>query len=329
MKKKIWAVGVLLSLVGAIVIFTRKKDRIATHETVQSVTATRGTLEDAVECTGEVVPLNRVEIKPPIAGRVERLLAVEGDRVRAGDIVGWMSSTDRAAILDAARARGESERRTWEDTYKPTPIVAPLSGTIILRSAVVGQTVDGSTVLYALSDRLVVRADIDETDIGRVRVGLPAEITLDAYPDQPIAGRVFQVLQEGKNVSNVITYGAKIEPRETPAFFRSQMTANIRLVLERRENVVLLPTAAVRTGENGERTVSVVSARGRPEPRAVTVGRESGDQIEITDGVEAGETVLLSRRTYKPQRSTDKSPLVMGPPRASTGTASHRRSSTR
>src|SRR5262249_4093711 len=147
-----------------------------------------GSIEDTVEATGEVMPLNRVEIKPPIGGRIEKLLVDEGAHVAAGQILGWMSSTDRAAILDAAPSQGPEELKHWEDTYKATPIVAPLAGTVILRNVVVGQTVDPATVIYAMSDKLIVKADVDETDIGRVRTGMEARITLDSYPNQSIQG---------------------------------------------------------------------------------------------------------------------------------------------
>src|SRR5262245_5012268 len=88
--------------------------------TLQPVEATLGSISETVEATGEVMPLNRVEIKPPIAGRIEKLLMDEGDRVRAGEILAWMSSTDRASIIDAARAKGPDEVKKWQDTYKPT-----------------------------------------------------------------------------------------------------------------------------------------------------------------------------------------------------------------
>jgi macrolide-specific efflux system membrane fusion protein len=52
------------------------------------------------------LPQNRLEIKPPIAGRAEEVLVNEGELVKAGQIIAWMSSTDRAALLDAARAQG-------------------------------------------------------------------------------------------------------------------------------------------------------------------------------------------------------------------------------
>ncbi|MDD5630243.1 MAG: efflux RND transporter periplasmic adaptor subunit, partial [Elusimicrobia bacterium] len=161
-------------------------------------------IESTVEATGSIAPYHRVEIKAAIGGRIERLLVKEGDRVSQGQIIAWMSSTDRAAILDAARAQGPDTLKKWEDTYKATPIVAPLPGVIILKNVVEGETVTSSSVIYAMSDVLIVLAQVDESDIGRIRVGMPARITLDSYPDLQDTAKVFDILYEGKNVSNVI-----------------------------------------------------------------------------------------------------------------------------
>lgn len=314
MKKKPFMIIAILLIIGGVVFYLLKgkgKSR-KSDQSVQVVTASRGSISEAVEATGTVQPLNRVEVKPPISGRVEKLLADEGDRVRAGDILAWMSSSDRAAILDAARAQGAETVKKWEDTYKPTPIVAPLSGSIILRNVVVGQTVDASTALFAMSDKLIVLADVDEADIGRVKMGMQTLITLDSYPDKPIDGRVFQVLFEGKNVSNVITYGVKIEPKSVPAFFRSQMTANIRLISQKKDDVILLPESAIRTSNSGDREVMVPGPDNKPVARTVEVGLETGDLAEITSGIQEGEKVLVMRKRYSPQQAASQSPLVMG-----------------
>jgi macrolide-specific efflux system membrane fusion protein len=286
---------------------------------IQTVEAKLGSLQETVDATGEVLPLNRVEIKPPISGRIEQLLVDEGNHVKAGEILAWMSSTDRASILDAARAKGPEEEKKWQDAYKPTPIIAPLSGVIILRNVVVGQTVDASVVIYAMSDKLIVKADVDETDIGRIRVGMGANITLDSYPDKPIAGSVFQILYEGVNTSNVITYGVKIEPKNVPPFFRSQMTANISLIANKKENVVLLPESAIQPSPTGERQVMVRGPDGKPTPRTVQVGLENGDQAEIVSGVQEGDQVLVIRKRYTPQQAASNSPLVMGGPSNKSG----------
>jgi membrane fusion protein, macrolide-specific efflux system len=289
---------------------------------MQSVQASIGSIEEAVEATGSVQPLNRVEIKPPIPGRIEKLLVDEGQKVRAGQVLGWMSSTDRAALLDAARAKGGDELKRWEDAYKPTPIIAPLSGTLILRNVVVGQTVDGGTVIYAMSDKLIVKADVDEADIGRVRLGMPAVITLDSYPNEPIAGTVAQILHEGINNSNVITYGVKIEPKTVPPFFRSLMTANIRLIANKKDGVLLLPAVAVQTLPSGEKQVTMRGPDGKPQRKTIEVGLETFDEVEVVSGLQAGDAVLVSARRYIPQQAAGSSPLVPERRRSTTDTAS-------
>ena len=278
----------------------------------RTVEVTEGSIRQTVDATGSVSPLNRVEIKPPISGRVEQLLVDEGDRVQEGQVLAWMSSSDRAAILDAARGQGPEVLKHWQDAYKPTPIVAPLSGVIILRNVVVGQTVDASAVLFAMSDTLIVVAQVDESDIGRVHMGMPAQITLDAYPNRSIDGKVFDILYEGKNVSNVITYGVKVKSAQVPAFFRSQMTANVSFIVSSKENAVLVPASVIQDLPNGSKQVLLPDAEGKPQARQITTGIESGDKIEVTSGLEAGDQVLMTRGKYVPQQPPQSSPLTMG-----------------
>jgi macrolide-specific efflux system membrane fusion protein len=247
-----------------------------------------------------------------MSGRIESLLVNEGDKVQSGQILAWMSSSDRAAILDAARSRGTEALKHWEDDYKPTPIVAPLSGVIILKNVVVGQTIDPSAVVYAMSDFLIVLAQVDESDIGNVHKGMTSRITLDAYPNQSVEGKVFDLLYEGKNVSNVITYGVKVKMDKVPAFFRSQMTANISFVIKKKDNALLVPVSVVRDVSNGTKQVSVPGPNGKPVTKEVTTGIESNDKIEITSGLKVGDKVLISRAKYTPQQGVQSSPLAIG-----------------
>jgi macrolide-specific efflux system membrane fusion protein len=292
------------------------------HPTSSVLTVTEGSIEESVDATGSIVPLNRIEIKPPIAGRMETLLVDEGSSLRKGMILAWMSSSDRAAILDAARAQGPDVLKRWEDDYKATPIVAPLSGTLILRNVVVGQTVDSASVLFAMSDKLIVLAQVDESDIGRVRVGMPARITLDAYPDIDVEGKVSDILYEGKNVSNVITYGVKVFPDKVPAFFRSQMTANVRFIVRRNPQAVLVAASAVQMTPQGTSQVSVTGPDGKPVTRDIKTGIESGDQIEILSGLSPGDQVLVTRGRYVPQKGPQSSPLAFGSQKKTKDTAS-------
>lgn len=328
MARKILIAGIMSAVLGAgLWVWRSKSHEASPKKTYTSVTVTEGPIEETVDATGSIAPLNRVEIKPPISGRMEHLLADEGDSVRGGQILAWMSSDDRAAILDAARAQGPDALKRWQDDYKATPIVAPLSGTLILRNVVVGQTVDPGSVLFAMSDRLIVLAQVDESDIGRVRQDMPARITLDAYPDVKVDGRVFDILYEGKNVSNVITYGVKVRPLKVPPFFRSQMTANISFIIQSKPKAVLLTASAVQEKPNGAKQVSVPGPDGKPVAREITTGIESGDKVEVLSGLAPGDQVLLTRGKYVPQQGPQSSPLTMGgkPPTSGSGSRSRSR----
>lgn len=289
-----------------------KKKRRAAREASAVIEVKRQTIEDTIEATGSVLPLNRVEIKPPISGRIENLLVDEGQTVKSGQIVAWMSSNDRAAILDAARAKGPEELKRWEDAYKATPIVASLPGVVILRNAVIGQTVSASETIYAVADTLIVQAQVDESEIGKVKNGMPARVTLDSYPDRPTDGTVFDILYEGKTVSNVVTYGVKVRPKKVPDFFRSQMTANVAFIVGRTENALVVPGYAIKDAGDGTKQVMVRGPDGKPVARPVKTGVESGDLVEIVEGVAEGEALLSRQETYAPQSDPASSPLSFG-----------------
>lgn len=305
-------VAVAVLLIGTGVWTLRRQLGRSAPAAAQTLAVIEGPIEEAVEATGAVAAMNRVEIKPPISGRIERLLVDEGGPVKAGQIVAWMSSTDRAAILDAARAKGPEELKKWEDAYKATPIVASLPGMVILRNVVVGQSVDAGTVLFATADTLIVVAQVDESDIGRIKPGMAARITLDSYPDRGVEGKVIDILYEGKNVSNVITYGVKVRPERVPDFFRSQMTANVSFIVSRKENAALLPLTAVRDAGPGVKQVAVPGPDGQALVREIKTGVENGDMVEILSGLKPGDKVLVSQGKYVPQQAPQSSPLTFG-----------------
>jgi len=328
MKRAIIAVVVAAAVGGGVWRYKSSPSKDAGKAPMKTVEAVVGSIEQSIDATGSVSPENRVEIKPPVGGRVERLLVDEGDKVKNGQIVAWISSTDRNAILDAARAQGPEQIKKWEDAYKPTAVFASLPGDVILRNVVVGQAVDAGTVLFAVADTLVVNAQVDESDIGKIKLGQKVRIRLDSYPDQPVDGKVFDILYEGKNVSNVITYGVKVRPDKVPPFFRSQMTANVSFLVKRKDDALLVPAAAIKDAPGGKRVVTVPAAEkgAKPETREVKTGIETDEQIEIVEGLSSGDKVLIAAGKYKAQTAPESSPLSfmsrgMGRSAAQQGTA--------
>jgi HlyD family secretion protein len=194
--------------------------------------------------------------------------------------------------------------------------VAPQSGVIILNNVVEGQTIDPTVVIYAMSDVLIVVGQVDESDIGRIHVGMPARVVLDSYPDKKDQAKVFDILYEGKNVSNVIQYSVKLKLDKVPAYYRSQMTANISFIVKRKAKALLVPASAVRE-KDGAKQVLVPNPEpgGRDIWREVKTGIENDTSVEIVSGLAEGDTVLIRQARYVPQAAPASSPLTQSPGR--------------
>jgi macrolide-specific efflux system membrane fusion protein len=218
----------------------------------QAVAVARGELSKSIQASGSVAPQNRVGLRPPFSGRLESVLVNEGDWVKKGQILAWLSSAERAALLDAAQTGGPAEVKKWEDLYKPTPMLSPISGTLIARNFEPGQGVSASDAVLVVSDRLIVRANVDETDIAQLKVGQAARLTLDAYPDQPVDARAVHIAYEAKTVNNVTIYEVEVGANKTPAFMRSGMTASVDFFTEKHPNVLIIPSEAIQPHKEGE-----------------------------------------------------------------------------
>ena len=276
------------------------------------ITIARGDVRIMVEATGTIQPENRLVIKPPINGRIESIRVKEGDRVKRGQVLASMSSTERAALLDAARAKGEGEVRHWEDVYRPTPIVAPMSGVVIDRNVENGQTISTQDATFVLSDRLAVVAQVDETDMAKIHIGQKVLITLDAYRDHETSGIVQRIAFEAKTVNNVTMYDAQILPETVPDFMRSGMTASVRFAVDEAREAIIAPTTAIKI-EGKNAFVLLPSAaevpRTRPERREVEVGISDGKMTVIRSGLEEG-TVILEEVLRLPDAKSGMNPFA-------------------
>ena len=286
----------------------------ASKSDFRRVEVVRQDLRVTKTATGEVTPQNRVEVKPPIAGRVEQVLVREGDVVTQGHVLAWMSSMERAALLDAARAQGSAALARWEAVYKPAPLLAPLDGTVIVRAVEPGQTVTTTDPVVVVADRLIVKAQVDETDIGAIAAGQSATISLDAFAEQTIPAQVDHVAYEAKTVNNVTIYEVNVLPKRVPNFMRSGMTATVTFTVAATTGVLALPVEAVRQeGTEISALIPATKSWQHPERRHITTGMTDGKWIEITSGLQEGDTVLVptlrSPRKTKDQRRNPLSPF--------------------
>jgi macrolide-specific efflux system membrane fusion protein len=251
--------------------------------------------------TGAVNPRNRLEIKPPFAGRIEKILVNEGDAIKKGQIIIWMSSSERAAMIDAARAIGDEEYARWQDIYKPTPIVAPMSGFIIYRQKEPGQTVTAGDAILVMADDLIIDANIDETDLRYISIGKKLTMYLDAYPGEQFDGIIEHISYEARVLNNVTVYNVRIRPVEKPDMFRSGMTVTITVTAESKKDARSIPNNFI-TEKDHKKTITVKTGTDKKpvfETREVTTGVTDGKYTEIVSGLNDNETVVTLHQPKK------------------------------
>jgi len=259
----------------------------------ETAAVTRGAIKAQVPTTGTVEPRNRLEIKPPVAGRIDTIYVAEGDKVKKGKILAMMSSSDRAALLDAARSKGAAEYKRWEQVYNPAPIVAPLDGFLILKNIEPGQTVNAGDAVLVMADVLIVKAQVDETDIGNIQLGQAVTIQLDAYPDQTIKGKVEHIAYESQVINNVTIYEVDVIPVEVPSFFRSGMSATVNFITQQKDNVLLLPIRAIQKIGTNTYAFQLDPATNTGKPIQIKTGLENTSHIELISGLKEGDKIVI------------------------------------
>jgi HlyD family secretion protein len=146
-----------------------------------------------------------------------------------------------------------------------TSIRAPVDGVVVSRNVDVGQTVAASLqapTLFTIAQDLTkmqIDTNVDESDIGRIREGQPVSFTVDSFPTETFSGRVVQIRKAPKTVGNVVTYNVVVGVENPEQKLLPGMTANIRIVVDSRPEVLKVPNIALRFRPPGEEA---------PTPRA-------------------------------------------------------------
>ncbi|MBM3163013.1 MAG: HlyD family efflux transporter periplasmic adaptor subunit [Chlorobi bacterium] len=311
-KNRMMLGGAVLLLVLGIAAFFLFRGNGGSKQLFREVRTERGFISSSVSTTGVVEPRNRLKIQSSISGRIEEIKVEEGQAVRKGQILALLSSSERAALLDAARLQGDRELSYWKTVYRETAVIAPIDGQLIVRSVEPGQTVTTSDSLFVLSDRLIVKAYVDETDIGRVKVGQRAVIGLDAYPEIRMKGVVEHIHFESRLQNNVNIYYVDVVPETIPDVFRSGMSANIDIIVSEKEHALLLPVGAVQTRQG--RTVVLMRNSTSKEGvsySAVKTGMQDDTNVEILEGLRESDVVLVQDTAFAlPENSGGTNPFM-------------------
>jgi HlyD family secretion protein len=169
-----------------------------------------------------------------------------------------------------------------------TIITAPIDGIVIKRSVDKGQTVNAGMsapelfIIAADLTKMQVNANIDESDVGRMRPGQAVTFRVDAYPTETFHGNVKQVRLNPLTVQNVVTYSTVIDVPNQDLKLKPGMTANVNIEIARRDNVLRVPNAALRFRP----TKDIFAALNQPMPADSPGGRgnRGGQNAQGQDG---------------------------------------------
>src|SRR5438034_9947617 len=175
------------------------------------------------------------------------------------------------AMLESSRSQVEQKDAALKQTQVDldhTTIRAPVDGVVVSRQVDVGQTVAASLqapVLFTIAQdltRMQVETSVDEADIGRVRLDNPATFSVDAFPNETFRGQVTQIRKAAQIVQNVVTYTVVVAVSNPEGKLLPGMTANVKLVVAEKPNVLKVPNASLRFRPPGESAEVAPTSRG-------------------------------------------------------------------
>ena len=272
-----------------------------------ATTATARVGTYACAAGGTLSPQLRQTITAAASGEITNLNVSVGSRVSAGAVlaaIGGESAENSLADAALAVQNAQLSLQSAQEALDSYTITSPISGTVIEKNLKAGDQLNGGdsgamAVIYDLS-QLELQMDVSELDIGQIQPGQTVEITAEALPGQTFTGVVEKVSVNGTTTDGFTTYPVTILLSEY-GDLNPGMNVSAHIIVERAENALCVPAAAV----NSDGTVLVagegafaedgvtIADPSKIESRPVTLGRGNQDYVEITSGLEEGETVLL------------------------------------
>jgi len=282
---------------------------------------------DAVKAGQPLVRLDRREAQRAVARASTELARARAraafadkaaERQARGAAQGLVTQVERdlarqehgLAVLDEKLARvalGEAR-----DQLKYAEITSPIAGTVTRRAIEPGEMVKPgvqssfeSVALLTIADlsRLIVKTELNQIDVAKVKLGQRVSLSLDALPGEKFAARVTRIAPAsvrpaGKDVE---VFPVEAELEQADARIKPGMTADVRVFVRERPNVLALPLESVRReGDQSFVTRVVHDAAGeRTERVSVTLGAENDHQVEVTGGIGEGDQVLIDPKSAR------------------------------
>ena len=213
-------------------------------------------------------------------------------------------SDARVAQARATVAQSQAAVDRTEEELSNATIRSPLNGVVLSRDIEVGSPVSSilnlgssATLVMVLGDisQVYVKGKVDEADIGLVRLGQPARITVETFKDRQFEGRVTQIAPMGIEKDNVVNFEVRVSIDNASGELRANMTSNAEIVLEEHKGTLIVPERAVIYDASHRAFAERVqpdSKTGR-ERVPITIGVSNGTRTQVVKGLAAGDRIIL------------------------------------
>jgi len=216
-----------------------------------------------------------------------------------------------SVAASAQVVRAKTDLQNARDQMDDTRVRAPAEGTVIAKSVELGtvissptKDVGGGTVLLRMAnlDTVQIRTLVDETDIGKVRPGLEATITVDAYPNRPFDGAVLKIEPQATVVQNVTMFPALVRIANPRHLLMPGMNAEVEIHIGTADDVLAIPYAALRTPRDVASAAAVLGL----DPATVEAELERAAQAPAADSSKTGHDSTQARAVARPSRGGGK-----------------------
>jgi len=199
-------------------------------------------------------------------------------------------------LQESKKESAESDLEEARQNLEDTTIRAPFDGTVTKVNIEEGETAKPNSVIATIipEENYKIEADVSEVNIASIDQGDPVNIDFDAFPNKEYQGKVSKIHPAEIIKEGVIYYRIEVLMNNYPNKLKPGFTANLDVITGQKENVVTVPYIAVKEDDQGK-YVQMAQDHEVGEKRRVKTGLEGNTEVEVTEGLKAGEKVILSQ----------------------------------
>jgi multidrug efflux pump subunit AcrA (membrane-fusion protein) len=329
-------INILLLVIVFVSGCAKKEQPMEKAFPVKVTTLMPKTISSTIVLAGTVSSKIQSWVSSPVEGSVSSLNVVEGNDINSGAILCYIMPVDQQNILGQAQADYEQAKIDYEKStdqnkdeltrtlkgaqgrlesakilYKTIPVVSPIKGTVISKNIEVGSNVSIKQPVIEIADlkQLIVKSAVSEEFISKMKLGQTVKVKIHSLGNSFLTGKISVITPGIRTESRTADIEISI-PQDTR--FRPGMTASIEIIVEQRQNALVIPQDILIVKPNGDKYV-FVAIGDTAKIAKITTGIESNTEVEVISGLKEGDKIIILGQENLKDGAKIKSPEATNP----------------